>query len=249
MKALCAVFRREFASRIDSPSALVVTLVFALVAQGLYFFLGHPVGALQLPSFWEGQTASLQVVFAWLPLLFVGFVPALTMGAWADERAAGTEELLLSWPVSGAKAVIAKFLGVWLFLGIALLVTVLPLAAVVGTLGDLDWNVVLCGLFGAWLLGGACAAIGLFLSALFREQLAAFLASALVLGLLWVGGLLVPTLPPDWAEFVYFASPYAHFFDSAARGVVDLRDLIYHGTLVVAGLTANTLIVEGRRWR
>lgn len=249
MKAVCAILRRELGARFDAPSALVVTLVFALVAQGLFFFLGHPVGTLQLPSFWEGRTASLQVVFAWLPLLFVGFVPALTMGAWAEERAAGTEELLLSWPVSGARAVLAKFLAVWLFLGLALLVTVLPLAAVVATLGALDWNVVLCGLFGAWLLGGACASIGLLLSALFREQLAAFLASALVLGLLWVGGLVVPNLPPDWAEFVYYASPYAHFFDSAARGVVDARDLVYHGTLMLAGLVGNSMIVEGRRWK
>jgi ABC-2 type transport system permease protein len=249
MRALIAVFRRELLGRIDSPSALVVTLVFALVAQGLFFFLGHPVGSLQLPSFWEGRTASLQVVFAWLPLLFVGFVPALTMGAWAEERAAGTEELLLSWPISGAKAVVAKFLGVWVFLGIALAVTVLPLALVVSTLGELDWGVIGCGLLGAFLLGGACAAIGLLLSALFREQLAAYLASAMVLGLLWVGGLLVPALPPSWAEFVYYASPYAHFFDSAARGVIDARDLVYHGTLMLAGLIGNALIVEGRRWR
>lgn len=249
MRGLVAILRREFASRIDSASALVVTLVFAVVAQGLFFLLGHPVGTLQLPSFWEGSTASLQVVFAWLPLLFVGFVPALTMAAWADERAAGTEELLLAWPVSGAKAVCAKFLGVWLFLGLALLITVVPLALVVASLGDLDWNVVGCGLFGAFLLGGACAAIGLFLSALFREQLAAYLASVLVLGLLWIGGLLVPSLPPEWAEFVYYASPYAHFFDSAARGILDARDLVYHGTLMIAGLTANTLLVEGRRWK
>lgn len=249
MKALVAVFRRELGSRIDSPSALVVTLVFALVAQGLFFFLGHPIGDLRLPSFWAGRVASLQVVFAWLPLLFVGFVPALTMGAWAEERAAGTEELLLSWPLSGLSAAVAKFLAVWVFLGVALLVTILPLAWVVSGLGDLDWGVVWCGLFGAFLLGGACASVSLLLSALFREQLAAFLASALLLGLLWVAGLLVGALPAALAELVYYASPYAHFFDSAARGVFDVRDLIYHFALIAAGLIGTTLLVEGRRWR
>ena len=73
------------------PAALVVTLVFALAAQGLFFFLGHPIGDLRLPGFWDGGVASLQVIFAWVPLLFVGLVPALTMGAWAEERAAGTD--------------------------------------------------------------------------------------------------------------------------------------------------------------
>jgi ABC-2 type transport system permease protein len=249
VRGLLPVFRREFGARIDAPSALVVTLVFALVAQGLFFFMGHPIGDLRLPSFWAGRVASLQVVFAWIPLLFVGFVPALTMGAWAEERATGTEELLLSWPLSGLASSLAKFLAVWLFLGLALLVTILPLAVVVSSLGDLDWGVVWCGLFGAFLLGGACASVSLLLSALFREQLAAFLASALLLGLLWASGLLVANLPAALAEVVFYASPYAHFFDSAARGVFDARDLVYHGALIAAGIVGNTLLVEGRRWR
>ena len=249
MRGLVAVFRREFGARLDAPSALVVTLVFVLVAHGLFFFMGHPIGDLRLPSFWVGRVASLQVVFAWIPLLFVGFVPALTMGAWAEERATGTEELLLSWPLSGLVSSLAKFLAVWLFLGLALLITILPLALVVSTLGDLDWGVVGCGLFGAFLLGGACASVSLLLSALFREQLAAFLASALLLGVLWASGLLVANLPATLAEVVFYASPYAHFFDSAARGVVDARDLVYHGSLIAAGIIGNPLLVEGRRWR
>jgi ABC-2 type transport system permease protein len=248
MRGCLSVFRRELGARFDSPAALVVTLAFALVAQGLFFFLGHPIGDLRLPSFWDGGTASLQVVFAWVPLLFVGLVPALTMGAWAEERSAGTEELLFTWPISGVSTVVAKFLAVWCFLGLVLACTILPLALVVGGLGDLDWGTVWGGLLGALLLGGACSALGLFLSALFVEQLAAFLASASLLGLLWSAGLLVAALPAGLAELVYYVSPYAHFFDSAARGVFDLRDLAYHGSLILIGLWCNVLAVEGRRW-
>ncbi|MDE0896543.1 MAG: ABC transporter permease [Planctomycetota bacterium] len=242
------VFRRELGARFDSMSALTVTIVFALVAHGLYFFLGHPVGDLQLPSLWAGRVASLQVVFAWLPLLFVGLIPALTMGAWAEERASGTEELLFTWPVSGRASVLGKFLAVWFFLGLVLTVAILPLAIMVSSLGNLDWGTVFGGLLGAFLLAGACIAISLFLSSLFSEQLSAFLSSALLLGLLWSAGLLVHVMPPGLADAVFYTSPYAHFFDSAARGVFDLRDLIYHTSLMVLGLWCNTLVVEGRRW-
>jgi ABC-2 type transport system permease protein len=242
------VFRRELGARFDSAAAITVTVVFGLVLHGLYFFLGHPVGDLQLPSLWAGRVASLQVVFAWLPLLFVGLVPALTMGAWAEERATGTEELLFTWPVSGRASVLGKFLAVWLFLGLVLTVAILPLGIMVGGLGNLDWGTVFGGLFGAFLLAGACISISLFLSALFSDQLSAFLSSALVLGLLWSAGLLVHVMPPGLAEAVLYTSPYAHFFDSAARGVFDLRDLIYHVSLMVAGLWCNTLVVVGRRW-
>lgn len=245
---LAWVFRREFGARFDSASALTVTVVFALVTHGLFFFLGHPVGDLQLPSFWAGGVASLQVVFAWLPLLFVGLIPALTMGAWADERAAGTDELLFTWPLSSRASVLGKFFAVWAFLGLVLAIVILPLGLVTSSLGNLDWGTVFGGFIGAFFLAGACISLSLFLSALFSEQLSAFLSSALLLGLLWSAGLLVHALPAGLADAVNYASPYAHFFDSAARGVFELKDLIYHVSLMAAGLWCNALVVEGRRW-
>ena len=82
-----------------------------------------------------------------------------------------------------------------------------------------------------------------------REQLVAFLLGALLLGTLWGLRILVPVLPSEFASVVDYACPATHFLDSAARGVLDLRDVIYFFLLVVFGLTSGGLVVEGRRWR
>ncbi|MCZ6598754.1 MAG: ABC transporter permease [Planctomycetota bacterium] len=249
MRRAFAVFRRELGGFLDSPVAWVVMLVFVVGLHVAFFFLGFPIGDRRYPGFWAGRVASLQPLFAWLPLFLALLAPALTMGAWAEERRSGTEELLLTQPLRVREAVLGKFLAVWVFVSLLIAVAVLPVAVVVAQLGPLDWGTVAGGLLGAVLLAGACCAIGLFCSALSAEQLIAFLIAAGILLLLWSAGLFVRVLPPVLAEAAWYASPQVHYLDSVTRGVLDARDVVYYGLLVGLGLLLNTAAVEGRRWR
>ena len=249
MTRILAVLRRELGAALDSGTAWVAAVLFIVGLHSAFFFLGFPVGDRRVPSFWEGRVASLQALFHWLPLFFALLAPALTMGSWASERRAGTEELLLSHPVRPREVVIAKFLAAWGIAALLCALCVLPLALVVDRLGDLDWGVVWSGLAGAILLAGGFVAIGLCASALVVEELSAFLLSAGVLIALWSASLFVRALPPGLAEIAWYASPTVHYLDTVSRGVIDARDALYHGLLVALGLSLNVLVVEGRRWR
>ncbi len=249
MRRTVAVYRRELAAYMDSPVAWVTTVLFVLVLHGVFFFKGYPLGARQVPAFWEGRTASLQALFAWLPLLFVLLAPALTMGAWAEERRSGTEELLLTQPLRARDCVLGKFLAAWSITAILSAVCVLPLALVVSRLGPLDWGTVWGGLLGAFFLSAGCLAIGLFFSAVSQEQLLSFLLSVAVLLILWSASLFVDVLPPVLAEVAWYASPSVHYVDTVTRGMLDARDVLYHGLLVLLGLYLTVAVVEGRRWR
>lgn len=241
--------RRELRSAFESPVAYVAIALFVIVLPALFFFLGYPVGRVPLPGLWEGGQASLIVLFHWLPLLLAFVVPALTMGAWSEERRSGTEELLLTYPVRTGAVVLGKFLGAWVLTVLMVSLAVLSAAITVDQLGELDWNTVWVGLLGSSLLVAAYVAISQFLSTLSGEQLVAFLISALLLGLLWALPLFVRILPGGAASFLDAASPTTHFLGSAARGVIDLQDLIYFALLTVLGLVAGTLSIERRRWR
>ena len=249
MNRVYAIFRRELGAALDSGTALSACALFVVGLHAAFFFLGFPIGDRQVAGFWEGRTASLQALFSWLPLFFALLAPALTMSGWAAERRAGTEELLLSHPVRPVEAVLAKFLSAWLISAVLLAVCVLPLALVVDRLGPLDWGAVASGLAGAVLLAAGCLAMGLFASALVREELSAFLLSAGVLVLLWSASLFVRALPPTLAEIAWYASPPVHYLDTVSRGVIDARDAVYHVLLVLLGLALNVVVVEGRRWR
>lgn len=249
LRRTVAVFRRELASAFESPIAYVTIALFVIVLDGLFFFLGFPVGPVPLPGLWEGGQANLIVLFTWLPLLLAFLVPALTMASWAEERRSGTEELLLTYPVRTREVVLGKFLAAWTLVALLVGLAVLPVAVTVSSLGDLDWSTVWVGLVGAWMLGAGYVALAQLVSAASGEQLVAFLLGALLLGTLWGLRILVPVLPSEFASVVDYACPATHFLDSAARGVLDLRDVIYFLLLVVFGLTSGGLVVEGRRWR
>lgn len=241
--------RRELRSAFESPVAYVAIGLFVLLLPALFFFLGYPVGVVPLPGLWEGGQASLIVLFHWLPLLLAFVVPALCMGSWSEERRAGTEEVLLTYPVSVAAVAGGKFLASWLLAFLMTALATLSAALTVAALGDLDWNTVWVGLLGAAFLLAAYVAVAQCLSAASGEQLVAFLLGALALGLAWSLPLFVRILPGGLAGLLEAASPTQHFLGSAARGVVDLADLVYFALVAIAALGVNVLLVEGRRCR
>lgn len=248
MRGITAVFRREWSAAVTSPVAWVATVLAVLGLHAAFFFLGFPVGDRALPSFWVGRTASLDALFAWIPVFFAVLAPALTMASWAEERRAGTDEILLTLPVKTRALVAGKWLAAWVLLGAITTVAVLPVAFAVDSVGPLDWGTVWGGLIGAWMFAAAAVALGLAASALAREELVAFLLSAALLFGLWSAGLFVRVLPGHLAEVAWYASPSLHFLDSGARGVIDARDACYFLLFVLAGLSVNAAVVEGRRY-
>ncbi|MEO0652920.1 MAG: ABC transporter permease [Planctomycetota bacterium] len=244
-----AVYRRELAAALEAPASWVVLASFVAALHSLYFFVGFPVGEQQFPGFWEARVAGLQTVFAWLPALLAIVAPALSMGAWAEERRAGTEELLLAWPLPTGATVLGKFLATWTQLALVLAIAILPLALAVSGVGPLDLGVACAGLAGGVLLGGACVAVGQLVSACTRDQLVAFVLGALVLGALWLAGFALRGADPSVATWIAVVSPTAHFLNSAAVGLLDLADVLYFVAVAAAALFATHTAVEARRER
>ena len=247
MSRALLVLRREWSGYFSSPLAYVLIAVFVVVQALLFYYIGYPVGPIPLPGLWDGGQASLLTLFTWLPLSLALVIPALTMGAWAEERRAGTEELLLTFPLKPWEWVLGKFLAAWSVTMLLVLMVTLPVAITVSGLGDLDWSTVGVGLVGAAGLVAAYSALALCCSALTSEQLVAFLISTLVLGSLWLLRMLVSFAPASMAGLLEVAAPQSHFLDTAARGVLVPSDLVYFLLLMLAGLVWNTLLLERRR--
>jgi ABC-2 type transport system permease protein len=175
-------------------------------------------------------------------------IPAVSMRLWAEERKSGTIELFLTLPIRLSEAVIGKFLAAWLFIGIALVLT-FPFWLTVLFLGNPDNGVILAGYLGSWLMAGAILAIGAALSAATKNQVIAFVVTAsLVFVLIAAGTQTVIGLFQGWApegliQAIAGASLFGHF-TAITRGVVDLRDVIYFVSIIVAFLGANAVLVD-----
>jgi ABC-2 type transport system permease protein len=170
------------------------------------------------------------------------------MRLWAEERKQGTLEVLLTLPAEDHELVAGKFLASWALLATGLgLTLVLPLT--VSSLGDLDWGPVVGGYVGALLLGAAYLAVGQFVSATTENQILAFILALVVcLGLYGLGADTFAGLFPDRTAAVMRSLASGSRFESIARGVIDLRDLVYYVSLTVFFLAASVGALRVRRW-
>ncbi|MGH7063874.1 MAG: ABC transporter permease [Stellaceae bacterium] len=239
MQRTLTIFRRELASYFATPLAYVFIVIFLALAGILAFFAGN---------FFERGQADLQSFFTFHPWLYLVLIPALSMRLWAEERKSGTIELFLTLPIRLTEAVIGKFLAAWCFAGIALLLT-FPFWLTVNALGRPDNGVILAGYLGSWLMAGAILAIGMAVSATTKNQVIAFIVTAALVFVLTLAGtstmlgLFEGWAPHRFIAAVAGASIFGHF-TAITSGVLNLRDVVYFVSLMVAFLAASAILVD-----
>lgn len=235
------IARREWRAYFDSPVAYVFIIIFLALA-GFFTF--------SVAGFYEAGQADLRGFFFWHPWLYLVLVPAAAMRLWAEERRSGTIELLLTLPITPWQAIAGKFAAAWLFLLLALALT-FPVVITAFYLGRPDLGVVMTGYLGSALLAGAYLALGLFTSAVTRNQVISFIL-ALVIGLF----LLLAGFPPV-TDFLARIAPvpvvdavaslsFLPHFEALQRGVVDARDLLYFASVMTFMLLATRQTLAGR---
>lgn len=242
MRNIRLVATRELQAYFATPLAYIFIVIFLILASSMTFFIG---GLLS-----RGQ-ADLQPFFTFHPWLYLFLVPALSMRLWAEERRTGTIELFLTLPVTMVEAVVGKFLAAWAFTGIALALT-FPLWITVNYLGEPDNGVILASYIGSFLMAGAFMAVGSMISATTKNQVIAFVVSTSVLFIFTLAGSdfvleAVRGWAPDLLVEIVAGFGFMTNFQSIARGVIDLRDAIFFGSVIVLALMANALIVDLRK--
>lgn len=238
MNGVLAVAKREFKTFFASPIAYIVLGGFLLVSGWLYF------STLLL----AGQ-ASLRSFFGIAPVLFVVLVPAITMRSVAEERKSGTLELLLTMPLEDWQIVLGKFLAALGMVGVGLAWT-LPYALTVAALtapgAAFDWGPVAGGYLGLVFLASSFVALGLWASALSKNQIVGFIVGLIVCFAFYFVDKFAALLPESLGQIVEYISVDYHF-ENIARGVLDTRDLVFYGSLTLAGLLFTTRALSATR--
>ena len=236
-----AIAKREWGAYFNSPVAYVFIVIFLALAGFFTFAVGR---------FYEGGQAVLTPFFFWHPWLFLILVPAVAMKLWAEERRSDTIELLLTLPVTPMQAIVGKFLAAWLFLILAIVLT-FPVVLTAMYLGRPDLGVVFCGYLGSILLAGSYLAVGMFTSALTKNQVISFVL-AVVFGLFLILAGFPPVtelfsrFAPAWLVDGIAAFSFMFHYETLQRGIIDLRDLLYFGSVMVFMLLATQTVLMSR---
>ena len=238
MNHILAITKKELKDYFNSPLAYIFISVFLVVAGWLFF----------RTFFLQGQ-ASMRYYFVMIPWLFLFLIPALTMRLWAEEKKLKTLEILFTWPIQEYEAVIGKFLAGIIFLAVALSFSIfIPIS--LSFIGSLDWGIIIASYIGAWLLGSAFLAIGLFISSLTENQIIAFIVSiAICFAVFIIGEDLVLYALPTFLINTFQYLGLGYHFNSISRGVLDSRDIIYYLSLIFIFIYLNTRQIESRKWK
>jgi ABC-2 type transport system permease protein len=249
MRNIWIIAKREYNHYFISPIAYVVAFMILLTigiifAINVFYFIQNAV-----QSF--GQAPDITPVTGAFGFLLVLTVPALTMRLLADEARMGTLELLLTAPVRDFELVAGKWLGGLLFLLTVLAITIVyPLILNNLVTPGIDQQLVISSYLGVILLAASFLAIGVGISAIFTNQIAAFFVTLSVLVVLWwLIGFPAQVIQGSASGIFHYLDMQSHFYDAFNQGNIYLTDIVYFISLIALGLFVGTTAVEVRRWR
>jgi ABC-2 type transport system permease protein len=248
MSGFVAVYRREMTSLWVTPLAWVLLVVFLLLQGTIFYSIVVHFSTLADLAVESGPVEAYfgqESVFLLMTLLLV--CPALTMRAFAEERRSGTIETLLTAPVTPAGVVLGKYAAV-LTTYVAMWAPTLLYVIILRKTGAVSWGSVGASYLGLFGIGAAYLSLGTLASAMTKSQLVALLLAIFVQFGLFVLGV---------GEYVFEDSVFRDFcahvsmasqMEEMSRGIIDLRRLVFDGSIVAASLFVTARVVDSWRW-
>ena len=234
---MLAIFKREMRGYFTGTIGYVFLVIFLAVAGVAFSY-----------TTLFSMSADVTTYFTVMLLFSAIILPILTMKSFSEERKTRTEQLLLTAPVSLPSMVIGKFLASYAMFGGALIFTsfysllLIPYA-------PFKVAVLLGNVVALLLVGAVFISVGLFVSSLTENQLAAAVGTiAILLAFLGVGiiGMLLPT--EYWLRYILDALSIFTRFSTFTNGYFDLASVIYYISVTGIFLYLTVRIYDRRRY-
>jgi ABC-2 type transport system permease protein len=243
MHNIWTIAKREYKLYFISPIAYAVAFMLLLIL-GIIFYANIVSAAVQQ------YAPTVQVVISPMVTLLLFTTPAITMRTLAEEQRMGTLELLLTAPVRDWELVIGKWLGAFLFMATLLLVTIIyPIILNRMVSPGIDQGLMLTGYLGILLMVGSLLAVGVAVSSLFSNQIAAFFTCIVVFLLMWMISFPVQSATGVGADVLRYLDMSLHYYNTFYEGIVALKDIVYFVSVTALALFLGTVSIEVRRWR
>jgi len=243
MKNIWIITRRELGLYFSTPAAYLIAFVILLIL-GMLFY------ANLLAAFMNQFAPGVEIIISPFIMILLFGTAAITMRTIAAEQGSGTIELILTAPIRDAEFVIGKWLGAFLFMLIIVAITwIYPIILNILVDPGIDQGPMLTGYLGVVLICASLTAVGVSISALFKNQIAAFFATLGTYLLLWVIGVPSQVQGAVGGGLLSYLDFSDHFYSTLYRGIIGITDVVYYVSVTALALMIGTLIVETRRWR
>ncbi len=237
MRNLKAIYMKEMKSYFNSPMAYIFLVIFAVING--YFFTR---------TFFLFNQSDMRSLFNIIPLVYIFFIPAITMSLIAREKNLGTMEVMSTLPLKDMDFVLGKFLSALSLIVIGLLITLIHFLTLTQVGTNVDYGAVFTGYLGLALAGAVYSSVGIFASSLTDNQVVAFIIGIFIVIIFFLMDKMLMFVPVSLTGLIQFLSVDYHL-SNISRGVIDSRNLIYFSSVTGFFLFMTVRVLENRRWR
>ena len=232
-----SIFQREIRGFFNSPMAYIFLVIFSIFNG--YFFTC---------TFFLYNQSNLRSLFSVVPMVYLIFVPAISMGLIARENNIATMETISTLPLKTYEFVLGKYFAAVMLILLGLLATIIHFITLVKFGTIIDYGALFTGYIGLALVGSMYASIGTFASSITDNQVVAFIIGVFIVLVFFLMGFFLPLVPTNLAGIIQYISVDYHY-SNISRGVIDSRNIVYFLSVIGFFLIMTVQSLESRRWK
>ena len=237
MRNLKAIYFKEMRSYFNSRMAYIFLVIFTVING--YFFT---------QTFFLFNQSDMRSLFNIIPLVYLFFIPAITMSLIAREKNLGTMEVISTLPLKDLDFVAGKFLAALSLILVGLLITLVHFFTLIQVGTNIDYGAVFTGYLGLALAGAVYSSVGTFASSVTDNQVVAFIIGIFIVIIFFLMDKMLMFVPTSLTGIIQYLSVDYHL-SNISRGVIDSRNLIYFASVVSFFLFMTVRVLEIRKWR
>tara|TARA_Y100000590_G_scaffold389627_1_gene464781 strand:+ start:4602 stop:5315 length:714 start_codon:yes stop_codon:yes gene_type:complete len=236
MKNIKQIYLKELRSYFNGPMAYIFLVIFSLVNG--YFFSN---------TFFIFGQSDMRALFQIVPLVYLFFIPAITMGIISKEKNIGTMEVMCTLPIKDFEFAIGKYLAILSLLLVGLLLTSIMFFNLLAVGTNIDYGAIFTGYLGLFLAGSVYASMGLFASSLTDNQVVGFIIAIFFVLVFFLIDKLLIFMPNSISGTLQYLSIDYHL-SNISRGVLDTRNLIYFLSMISLFILLTIESLNSRKW-
>lgn len=223
---MLAVIKKEFKTYFCSPVGYVFIGLF-LIMFSIFFYV----------DVFQYQSTNFEYIFYSGATILTFIVPILTMRTIAEERKTGTEQLLLTSPLSITKVVIGKFIAATLIVVITEICTLLYFA-ILCYFGTPHITTALVTLLGFLLLAMSYISFGILASSITENQIIA--------GVITIGFFILTWFLPQFSN-IFTNFSLINIFSKFPSGQIDIADTVMYISFTIMCLLLTVMFMQRRK--
>lgn len=233
---MTAILKRELTAFFKNPIGYFVFMIYAFLSATVF----------TLFVVWQNTSYLGNYFGMWLFIVDIVVIAILSMKFFSEEKKNKTDQLLFTSPVNLYSIVFGKFLGAYIILLSCTALNIIYIV-IIDAFGTIDYGSLLSNIIGTALILAAMVSIGIFISALTENQIAAAAGSFATLFLLMIIDFFAIFMPSWLAKALLCLNIYSQY-DDFTNGIISLKPIVYYISVSVIFLFLTVKVIEKRRW-